>query len=84
MRGAMTGADVPFTGLSTDNKGRRLRKVCRELASTKDEEYMELINEEEVDELHHSWLNVSVIIFVFFRLVCLSNFFSYLCRCLFE
>ncbi|KMS99770.1 hypothetical protein BVRB_1g020640 [Beta vulgaris subsp. vulgaris] len=60
VRGALAGGDAPFTRLSIDDKGRRLRKVCREMAGPKDEEYLESIGEVEVDELHHAWLDMSI------------------------
>ncbi|KMT08355.1 hypothetical protein BVRB_6g140380 [Beta vulgaris subsp. vulgaris] len=46
--------------LSIDEKGRRLRNVCKEMAGPKDEEYLESIGEVEVDELHHAWLDMSI------------------------
>lgn len=72
MRGALAGGDAPFTRLATDDKGRRLRKMCREMAGPKDEEYLESIGEVDVDELQHAWLDVSVIIFVFYCILYVS------------
>ncbi|KMS98726.1 hypothetical protein BVRB_3g069060 [Beta vulgaris subsp. vulgaris] len=46
--GALAGGDAPFTRMSTDDKGQRLRKICREIAGPKDEEYLESISEDEM------------------------------------
>lgn len=60
------------TGITRDNKGRRLRKLCRELSSAKDEEYLDSIGEDEVEELHHSWMDVSFVVILHVLLLYIS------------